>query len=294
LICLSLDVPWATSEELANSPALEDIELSMRIPHEDFKLYETIEESRFNAKEPLPVLEFDVQTAAPLRRRLDDTGEIFSLVNAYDVILKDGGFLTIDKTRAPKTNSSKKGRGGTAASVAASEQDEAVVSATKGNMLSIYFGPNGPSFDVLIRALHPILLTKNDWLTVNDYSLSLSTYLASKNIKICMAFELWIYFRLHIKKNYFAGHNSICNAVASHASIRGSLKDLNLYQVYTTMTIYAIKVRRYYETFQYPFTLHLQYQYDQTFLVLSSMLYHTTTFLLLIMLAAIEITTYLL
>jgi hypothetical protein len=176
-------------------------------------------------------------------------------VNAYEVILEDGGFLSIDKTRAPKTNRSNKDTGGTAAAVAESEAEESV-SETKGNMLKSYFGANGPSFDVLIRALHPIFLTKNEWLTVKDYSLSLSTYLARPNIKICMAFELWIYFRLHIKKNYFAGHITICNAVTSHASIRGSFKNLNLYQVYTTMTIYAIKVRRY-----------KQYQYHQTLLV---------------------------
>jgi hypothetical protein len=266
LICLSLVVPWAPTEELATSPLLKDIELSMRIPHEDFLIYQTIETSRFNAKEPSPVFEYDVQTAAPLRRRLDDTGKIFSLANAYEVIVRDGGFLSIDKTRAPKTNRSSKGTGDTAAAVAASEPEEPV-SETKGNMLKSYFGANGPSFDVLIRALHPIFLTKNEWLTVNDYSISLSTYLAGNRIQICMAFEVWIYFRLHIKKNYFAGHNTICNIVSKHTSIRGAFKNLNLFQVYTTMTIYAIKVRRYYQTFQYPFTLHLQYQYDQTFLV---------------------------
>jgi hypothetical protein len=249
LICLSLVVAWPEEVQLATSPALEDIELSMRLPHGDFKLYETIEMSRFNAKEPLPFMEFDVQTAAPLRHRLDDKGKIFSLLNAYEVILEDGGFLSIDKTRAPKTNRSSKGTGDTAAAVAAPEPEEPV-SDTKGNLLSLYFGPNGPSFDVLIRALHPIFFTKNEWLTMNDYSLSICTYLSSPNIKICMAFELWIYFRLHIKKNYFLGHNTILNIVNSgRTSIRGSFKDLNLYQIYTTMTIYAIKVRRYYQTF---------------------------------------------
>jgi hypothetical protein len=255
----------------------------MRIPHEDFKIYQAIEKARYLSKEPSPVLELDVQTAAPLRRRLDDTGKIFSLVNAYEVILKDGGFLSIDKTRAPKTNSSKKGRGGTDASVAASEPEKPV-SETKGNMLSSYFGPNGPSFDVLIRSLHPMFLTKNEWLTVKDYSLSLSTYLASDNIKICMAFELWIYFRLHMKKNFFLGHTTICNAVSSHASIRGALKDLNLYQVYTTMTIYAIKVRRYKQT--------VSISSNFSFLVLCALSYYY--FWLLVMLAVIEITTSLL
>jgi hypothetical protein len=222
-----LDVPWAENEELADSIKLKDIEQTMSIPNADYKIYEAIELKRSSTKEPKPVLEFDLQTAAPLRRRLDDTGVIFSLKNSYNVIVKDGGFITIDKTRGPKTNTNTEGK----------TKDD-----TKGGLFVTLFGTNGPLLDVLIRDMHPMFLTRDDWMSGKEYAAALSSYLSGERIRICQTFELWIFFRFDLKLKTFLGHDIMCDVINKNTSLRGSFKDTNLYQFYTTLLIYALKV----------------------------------------------------
>jgi hypothetical protein len=222
-----LDVPWAENEELADSVKLKDIEKTMSISNADYKIYEAIELKRSSMKDPKPVLELDLQTATPLRRRLMDTGTIFSLKNAYNVIGKDGGFITIDKTRGPKTNTRTEGK---------------TADDTKGGLFVTLFGKNGPTLDVLIRDMHPMFLTRDDWMSGKEYAIALSSYLSAENIRICMTFELWIFFRFDLRLKTFLGHDMMCDVINKNTSLRGSFKDTNLYQFYTTLLIYALKV----------------------------------------------------
>jgi hypothetical protein len=231
---------------------LKDVQDSLAFTKEDYEVYEAIENSRSATKEPHFFTELDLVTAAPLRFRLEDTGKVFSLDNAYKVIGEDGGYVAIDKTRAPKTNRTITVEDERPAAVApAAAVDNAPpppgprpYDFSKGNLLKLFFGAKGSDFDVLLRDLHPIFFTRNLWLTVGDYALSLSSYLACDAIKICTAFELVIYFRLYFKKKSegFFGHNAMCNIIMKITSIRGSFKDTNLFQLYTTLITFSLKV----------------------------------------------------
>jgi hypothetical protein len=202
----------------------------MGVPSEDILIYEAIENQRSYYKDPEPVSELDLQTSNPLRRRLDDTGRVFTLQNAYKRIVKNGGFLTTRNTRATKTNTTKAGKD---------------VNKTKGSLFKFYFGPKGVELDVLIRELHAMILTRNSWMNLKNYAVGLFLILAHDKVKVLTAFELWIFFRLEMKKEktVFLGHKNMVTVVMKNASIRGAFKETNLMHLYTTLVVYVIKVR---------------------------------------------------
>jgi hypothetical protein len=208
---------------------LSDIRKALKISKEDYKIYRAIEMKRCYTENAKPVLELDLQTAHPLRRRLDDTGIVFTLQTAYKRIADIGGFFTMGKTRGTKTNTDpKKGKD---------------ASQTKGNLFKTFFGEKSIDFDILIRDLHPMFLTRNDWMSLSEYATSLPSVLAHDKVKICTAFELWIFLRFEFKKKIFLGHDSLIKVVNNNASLRGAFKDTNVIQIYSTLVIYGVKVR---------------------------------------------------
>jgi hypothetical protein len=82
-------------------------------------------------------------------------------------------------------------------------------------------------------------------MNLKNYAVGLFLILAHDKVKVLTAFELWIFFRLEMKKEktVFLGHKNMVTVVMKNASIRGAFKETNLMHLYTTLVVYVIKVR---------------------------------------------------